>query len=207
MGPLSNRLSRQQASAGALEPEPARGETATQDQPATAGNLTAAPEAASPEAASLVGLHLHELVVSRHPWVSASPVTADGPVHLPVAVEAQRDGLLSAPGSPLSQDLSRPQMPFQPGASSSPAVSGPTARPPSTVVRSSHSQVQRLVDRDPNNLTPPLPIATRAESLTLAPSAEAGLKPEPASVAATSCVFSPIGGFALSRGRHYRSFA
>ncbi len=99
---------------------PARRETATQDQPTTGGNLTAAPEAASPQAASLVGRHVHELVVSRHPWVSASPATADGPVHLPVAVEVQRDRLLPAPGVPLSQELSPPQMPFHTGASSPP---------------------------------------------------------------------------------------
>ncbi len=48
-------------------------------------------------------------------------------------------------------------------------------------MRSSHSPVQRLVDRDPNNLTRPLPIATRAQSLTLAPSAGqgSGLSPLP----------------------------
>ena len=92
---------------------PPEGETATQDQPTTAGNLTASPGAASPEAASLVGRHVHELVVSRHPWVSASPVTSADPVHLPVAVDVQRDGCYRLPASPLSQELSPPQMPFQ----------------------------------------------------------------------------------------------
>ena len=169
-------------SVGALEPEPARGESATQDQATTADNLTAAPEAASPETALLVGRHLHELVVARNPWVSASPVTVDGPVHLPVPVEVQREGLLSATGSPLSRDLSLPQMPFQPGASSNPEVSRSAARPASTVVRSSNSQVQRLVDRDPNNLGPPLPVATPAQRLTFAPSAGQGSRPSPLSL-------------------------
>ncbi len=169
-------------SVGALEPEPARGEPATQDQATTADNLTAAPEAASPETALLVGRHLHELVVARNPWVSASPVTVDGPVHLPVPVEVQRQGLLSATGSSLSRDLSLPQMPFQPGASSNPEVSRSAARPASTVVRSSNSQVQRLVDRDPNNLAPPLPVATPAQSLTFGPSAGQGSGPSPLSL-------------------------
>ena len=206
-GPSLEQAQPPARSVGALEPEPASGESATQDQATTADNLTGAPEAASPETALLVGRHLHELVVSRNPWVSASPVTVDGPVQLPVPVEVQREGLLSATGSPHSQDLSLPQMPFQPGASSNPEVSRSAARPASTVVRSSNSQVQRLVDRDPNNLAPPLPVATPAQKLNLCPCGWTGLRPEPAFVAPTSCVFSPIGGFAHSRGRHQCRFA
>ncbi len=64
-GPPLEQAQPPAGSVGALEPEPVRGEPATQDQAATADDMTAAPEAASPETALLVGRHLHELVVSR----------------------------------------------------------------------------------------------------------------------------------------------
>ncbi len=95
--------------AKAVEPEPAGGQNAARASSAVNG-LTV-----GREAASLVGGQPPELVVARSSWAPASPVTADNRVHFRGAIEVQRDGSLSAPGSPLIQDVASPQMPFWPG--------------------------------------------------------------------------------------------
>jgi hypothetical protein len=131
------------------------------------------------ETASLVGGHVPELVVARHPWNPPSQTSASTSNLDPVSPEHQATRSSAVVTGWSSEDFSSPEIGSWPDASIGRGWPSMVSRPPVPTGESGQVQsfssaptTQLLFDRGPRGLTPPMPIVSGAQTLPVQPRTE-----------------------------------